>query len=139
VQFEKVVGLTDKLHAAAGVEKGLLERQKQLIGEVTRYKTVLDVLGVNPNENVLAIAPPLDGIITAVGANNLAEVSLGSDDGLRVGHRIEIFRDNTYLGFAIVRKTDPDRSVVEVDEKSSRGLVKVRDRVATKLSRTGTG
>jgi hypothetical protein len=77
--------------------------------------------------------------VTAVGASKLVEVSLGKDDGLRVGHRIEIFRDNAYLGFAIVRKTEPDRSVAQVDEKSLRGMIKVRDRVATKLSRTGTG
>ena len=61
-----------------------------------------------------------------------------ADDGLRVGHRLEVFRDNAYLGYAVVLKTDPDRAVAQVDEKSQRGLVKVRDRVATKLSRTAT-
>jgi len=83
-----------------------------------------------------SIAPPLDGIVTAVSDKNLIEVSLGSDDGLRVGHRVEVFRDNNYLGSAMVLKTDPDRAVAQVDEKSQRGLIKVRDRVATKLTRT---
>ena len=136
--FQRVVDLTDKLYSAAGVERNLKEREAQLIGEISKYKRVSDVLGVNPSMPVEAIAPPLDGIVTAVGDKNLIEVSLGSDDGLRVGHRIEVFRDNNYLGSAVVLKTDPDRAVAQVDDKSQRGLIKVRDRVATKLSRTRT-
>jgi hypothetical protein len=137
--FEKVVGLTDQLHAAAGVERNLKERYAQLLAEISNYKRLTTALGLDPNMDVTGVAPPLDGIVTAVGENNLIEVSLGSDDGLRQGHRLEVFRANNYLGHAIVLKTDPDRAVAQVDEKSQRGLVKVRDRVATKLSRTGTG
>jgi hypothetical protein len=133
-----VVDLTDKLHGAAGLEKSLKERHTQLLAEISRYKRVMDKLGVNPNMSVEGIPPELDGIVTAVGTKNLIEVSLGSDDGLKKGHRLEVFRDNTYLGHAVVLKTDPDRSVAQIDEKSQRGLIKVQDRVATKLSRAGT-
>lgn len=136
--FQKVVDLTDKLYAAAGVERNLKEREAQLIGEISKYKRVTDVLGVNPSMPVEMIAPPLDGIVTAVGEKNLIEVSLGADDGLRVGHRVEVFRDNNYLGSALVLKTDPDRAVAQMDEKTQRGLIKVHDRVATKLTRSGT-
>ena len=136
--FQRVVKLTDDLHGAAGVERNLKEREAQLINEISKYKRVTDVLGVNPNIPVEAIAPPLDGIVVAVGEKNLIEVSLGSDDGLRVGHKVDVFRDNNYLGSAVVLKTEPDRAVAQVDDKSQRGLIKVRDRVATKLSRTRT-
>jgi len=133
--FQRTVELTDKKHEAEGVERNLKERQAQLIAEISKYKRVTDVLGVNPNMPVEAIAPPLDGIVVAVSEKNLIEVSLGSDDGLRVGHRVEVFRDNNYLGSAVVLKTNPDRAVAQVDDKSQRGMIKVRDRVATKLSR----
>jgi len=136
--FQRVVTLTDKKHELEGIERNLKERETQLINEINKYKRVTDVLGVNPNIPVEAIAPPLDGIVTAVGDKNLIEVSLGSDDGLRVGHTLQVFRDNNYLGSAVVLKTDPDRAVAQVDDKSQRGLIKVRDRVATKLSRTRT-
>jgi small-conductance mechanosensitive channel len=133
--FQRTVELTDKKHEAEGIERNLKERQAQLIAEISKYKRVTDVLGVNPNMPVEAIAPPLDGIVVAVSEKNLIEVSLGSDDGLRVGHRVEVFRDNNYLGSAVVLKTSPDRAVAQVDDKSQRGMIKVRDRVATKLSR----
>jgi hypothetical protein len=137
--FLEVVDLTDKLHGSIGLERALKERQNDLLAEVSRYKLVMDKLGVNPNMSVEKIPPPVDGVVTAVSSKNLIEISLGSDDGLKTGHRLEVFRNNLYLGYAVVLKTDPDRSVAQVDEKSQRGLIKVQDRVATKLSSTGTG
>ncbi len=138
-QFDKVVQLTDQLQGAMGTQRILQERAQQLIDQVTSVTRVLNAAGVDMNMDTNAIPPTLDGIVTAVGESNLIEVSLGSDDGLRIGHRIEVFRDNNYLGHAVVLKTDPDRAVAEVDEKTQRGLIKVRDRVATNISRTRTG
>jgi hypothetical protein len=138
-QFDTVVQLTDRLNAARGLEQNLEERRQSLLADLARYKKVMDRVGLSPDTNIDGIAPQLDGVITAVGEKNLIEVSLGWDDGLRVGHRLEVFRDNTYLGHATVLKTDPDRAVAKVDEKSQRGLIKVQDRVATKLTRTAAG
>lgn len=138
-QFEKVVTLTDQLQAARGVERNLMERQQNLLVDISNMKRVLDKFGLNPNESYDNVPPSLDGIVTAVNEANLIEVSLGSDDGLQIGHRVEVFRDNSYLGFAVVLKTNPDRAVAKVDEKSKQGMIKVQDRVATKLSRTRTG
>ena len=138
LQFRMVVERTDQLHAAQGVERNMKERQVQLIGEITKYKEVVDKLPDELKEKVRASAPPLYGTVTAVG-KNLIQVSLGSDDGLKVGHRLEVFRDNAYLGIAVVVTTEPNKSVAQVDEKTQKGKVEVRDRVATRLGRAGTG
>jgi small-conductance mechanosensitive channel len=138
LQFRKVVDVTDQLHAAQGLERNMKERQVQLIGEITKYKEVVDKLPDELKEKVRASAPPLYGTVIAVG-KNLIEVSLGSDDGLKVGHRLEVFRDNAYLGNAVVVTTEPNKSVAQVDEKTQKGKVEVKDRVATRLGRTGTG
>lgn len=138
LQFRKVVDLTDQLHAAQGLERNMKERQIQLIGEITKYKEVVDKLPDDLKERVRASAPPLYGTVIAVG-KNLIEVSLGSDDGLKVGHRLEVFRDNAYLGNAVVVTTEPNKSVAQVDEKTQKGKVEVKDRVATRIGRTGNG
>ena len=138
LQFRMVVERTDQLHAAQGVERNMKERQLQLIGEITKYKEVVDKLPAEITEKFRASAPSLYGTVIAVG-KNLIEVSLGSDDGLKVGHRLEVFRDNAYLGNAVVVTTEPNKSVAQVDEKTQKGKVEVKDRVATRLGRTGTG
>lgn len=79
------------------------------------------------------VPPPVDGIVTAVDKDNL-EISLGSDDGLRVGQRLEVFRDDTNLGHAVVQQIDPDRAVAKVDDKTKQGAIKVGDGVAPKLN-----
>ena len=56
-----------------------------MLDEITKYKKVLDAVGLKPDMDISGVAPPLDGIVTAVGERNLIEVSLGSDDGLRIG------------------------------------------------------
>jgi len=99
-------------------------------------KRVVDRMGWEPSELVDSIPPVADGIVAAVGERNLVEISIGSDDGLRVGHRLHVYRDNTYLGHAIVLKTDPDRSVAQIDKKTQRGAIQVRDQVTTTLPRT---
>ncbi len=138
-QFNKLVQATDLYHSAQGFLQNFKERNLQLAAQISEYKRVMDANGLTRDMDTTGIAPPLDGIVTAVGDRNLIEISLGSDDGLRVGHRVEVYRSNAYLGYAVVLKTDPDRAVAQVDEKTQRGLVKVRDSVATKLSRTRTG
>ena len=94
-------------------------------------KRVFDKMGLDLSEPSPS-PPKLDAIVTAVGERNLIEISVGSDDGLRVGHRLEVFHENAYLGYAVVLKTDPDRSVAQIDEKSQRAPVQVRDQVATR-------
>ena len=138
-KFATLVQRTDQLHAVQGFLQNFKERNLQLAAQISEYKRVMDAHGLTREMNTTDIPPKLDGIVTAVGERNLIEVSLGIDDGLRVGHRLEVFRSTAYLGHAVVLKVDPDRAVAQVDEESQRGLVKVRDRVATKLSRTRTG
>jgi len=139
-QFERVVSLTDRLQAAMGTQRTLQERSQQLVAQVSDMKRVIDAAGVDVEMDTDAVPPVLDGLVTAVGQSNLIEVSLGSDDGLRVGHRIEVFRENNYLGHAVVVKADPNRAVAQIDEKTQRGMIRVRDRVATRLTdRARTG
>lgn len=139
VQFARVVQLTDQLQGSLGTQRILQERAQQMVAAISNMKRVIEAAGVDMDMDTDAVPPVLDGIVLAVGESNLIEVSLGMDDGLRVGHRIEVFRDNTYLGHAIILKTDPDRAVAQVDDKTQRGLIRVRDRVATKINRTRTG
>ena len=136
--FQRVVELTDQLHAAKGVETNLKERQTQLLEQITQYRVIQDRLPAELKASVLTLPPSLNGTVLAVG-KNLIEVSLGSDDGLKTGHRLEVFRDNAYLGNAVVVKTEPNKSVAQMDEKTQKGKIEVRDRVATRLARTGTG
>jgi hypothetical protein len=80
------------------------------------------------------IPPMVDGLVVKVGEKNLVEISIGADDGILVGNKLDVYRNNAYLGKVVVLKTTPDRAVAEIIPEFKRGIIRKGDRVATKFS-----
>lgn len=135
-QFASVVALTDNLHQLEGVRSRLTEKRDQLVVDVARYKKQLDARGIHVEDPVDPIVPKVKGEVTAVGSKELVEISLGSDDGLRAGHELDVFRNATYLGKIKVMKTTPDRSVAAIIKESQRGPIVKGDKVGSNISIT---
>jgi len=130
-QFQAVVKLTDQIHESETSLVRLKDRNMQLAKDVAKATEVLR------RHNLSAEEPdgPVDvrGKILAVNAENLVEVSIGSDDGLRAGAKLEVFRGSNYLGRVEVMKTDTDRSVAKILPEFKRGIIQKGDDVATRL------
>ena len=133
-KFLAVVSITDRLNAIEGERLKLQERQNQLLSQISRMKNVLDKNELTEYTPVDDIPPPVDGVVTAVGRTDLIEISIGGDDGLRVGHTLEVYRNNSYLGRIVVQHIEPDRAVGKILREYRRGIIRKGDRVATKLS-----
>lgn len=73
------------------------------------------------------------GIVTAALTGGYIQISLGSDDGLLVGHRLDAFRSSTYLGKIEVIEVRPDQAVCKVLPEFRKGNIQVNDRVSTGL------
>ncbi len=131
-QFAEVVRLTDELHRLEGLKSDLEDRREQLLSQNARLAAVMKANGLNEHDNIAMVPPTVDGVVTGV-STNLIEISLGSDDGLRTGHKLEVFRANTYLGRVVIRSTAPDKAVAEIIKSYRRGTIRKGDRVATKL------
>lgn len=127
--------LEDKLAISKSESDRLTKRNLDLSSDVARYSQL-----IQDSEIPLEASPPrLEGVILAVNANGLIELSVGSDDGLAAGHKLEVFRlspdaaASKYLGRATVVKVEADRSIARIDVESRQGTVQVDDRVATRL------
>ncbi|QDU27271.1 Chromosome partition protein Smc [Anatilimnocola aggregata] len=131
-KFAKVVQLTDDLNQATGLKARLDERNTQLAMQVTRMKHVMTSVGVDEYTPVAHIAPRVKGKVLDV-KTDLIEVSLGSDDGMKPGHLVQVYRGNQYLGQATVRTTGPDRAVAQIDKKMLRGPIRKDDNVTTQF------
>ncbi|NQT13872.1 MAG: hypothetical protein HQ582_14050 [Planctomycetes bacterium] len=81
----------------------------------------------------------LEGVVLAVSDKGQVEISIGSDDGLSTGHRLEVYRREgtagMYVGRIEVLLTRPDRSICRVLSEFLQRPIRKGDRVATKLSR----
>ena len=134
VKFLAVVELTDKLNQAMALETDLTERNTQAALQIAQMKSVMDAHGLRADSLVSHIPPKVEGVVLEVSDKELIEISIGADDGLKIGHTMEVYRDNSYLGRIIIRKTAPDRAVGQIQKDLQRGQIKRGDRVTTKLS-----
>ncbi len=131
--FRQVVGLTDQMHQVQGELRRLEERRVQLAEEIADSRTVLRAHGLTKDTPVDGIPPQLHGRVLAVNRDNLIEVSLGSDDGLRVGHTLEVYRDTKYLGRVEVLSTSSDRAAAKILTNFRKGAIQKGDDVATRF------
>lgn len=133
-KFAQVVKLTDDLNQAESLKALLDERNKEAAFQMAQMKMVMDRNGLTIDSLVSHIPPKVDAVVLEVSDKDLVEISIGSDDGLKVGHSMEIYRGNSYLGRIVIRRTSGDRAVGQLVKELQRGQIKKGDRVTTKFS-----
>jgi len=136
-KFKKMLKLVEQNNQAEGETKRLAERKKQLIEELKSAERVLSANNLTKHTPVDNTPPSIDGVITRVKRlkdNIYVEVTVGSDDGIRLGHEMEVYRGGKYLGQIEIVRTTPDKSVGKVDPSRQQGQIRERDRVETRRS-----
>jgi hypothetical protein len=132
-EYNKAVDAIDRLLALQTQHDNLVLRHEQLAADASRMQLVMRLNGLRSTDDVAGIPPKVNGEVLATG-NEFIEISLGSDDGLKAGHHIEVYRGTLYLGRAVIRHTSDDRSVAQILVEYRKGVIKKGDRFATKLS-----
>ena len=131
--FDRIVERTDQVHQLQGEAKRLAERNLQLAAQMASADLVLERHGLHRDMPVDGIPPMLRGKVLAINRDNMVEVSLGTDDGLRVGHTLEVFRGSKYLGRVQVLHTTTDRAVGKIVPGFKKGVIQKDDDVATRF------
>ncbi len=136
--FKEVVRLTDELHQAVNEKEQLRKRAQDVSKDLAKAREALRYFDIDEDSDYKSKTPPrVDGVVLAVPGDKLVEISIGSDDGLRKGHRLEVYRvsgeSSTYVGRIEVVKTSPARSVCKIDPKYQNSQVREGDRVAAEI------
>ena len=125
--------------------ENLVERYNELLSDVAAYRRVLASNGfsTDPKDYARTAAPtPLvfgevvDTRKSGRAGRELIEVSIGSDDGLRQGSVLYVYRvgeRNKYLGQIKLELVTPDRSVGIVVSRAKNGVIERKDYVTTRL------
>jgi len=131
--FTTTVAATEKFNASQGDVQRLEERNKSLVIDLAAARLLLEKVGIPLGTSPDLQAPPVDGEITNVSGDTLVEISLGSDDGIRAGHPIVIFRENKFLARAEIIRTTPNRAVAQIVKETRTAPVQQGDRMTTKV------
>lgn len=135
----RIVSTTDQLYSLESTHADLKDQTKSLQDELTileaRKNAAISMLAAaglpeNPEDT-----PPenVKGVITAISGKELVEISLGKDDGLRVGHQLEVYRGSQYLGRIVIKRVNDDSAVGEILAGFRRGFIQPNDTVASKI------
>jgi hypothetical protein len=133
-RFVEVVALTEQLNQAESTKQILDERNREALNQISQMKMVLDRNGLRADALVSHIPPKVEGVVLEANGRDLIEISIGADDGLKVGHSLDVYRGNTYLGRIKILRTDPDRAVGQTIKELQKGQIRKGDRVTSKFS-----
>jgi membrane-associated HD superfamily phosphohydrolase len=136
--FKEAVRITDELHQVMNDKEQLDKRLATLTADLAKAKEALRYFDINENADYKAKTPPrINAIVLTVTGAGLVEISAGSDQGLQVGHHLEVYRAtgaaNTYVGRIEVVKTTPDKVVCKIDPKFQNSNMMRGDRVVSKI------
>ncbi|MFP6766456.1 MAG: hypothetical protein VB858_22695 [Planctomycetaceae bacterium] len=120
-------------------------RYNDLLGQTAIYRKVLAANGfdTDPKSYAREIAPtPLvygevvETRRSSRTGRELIEISIGSDDGIKQGTTLFVYRTgerSRYLGEIVVELVRPDKAVGVVVNKAKNGVIEAKDYVTTRL------
>lgn len=130
-----MVSRTDELQQAANDLSTFKSRNTQLAEQVSRMAKVLDRHSLNEFDQ--PGPPKVDGIVLAVRSGGVVELSVGADEGLKKGDRLEVVRQGPdsqrYLGAVEILETQSDKSVAKIIPETRQGSIEKEDRVYSRL------
>lgn len=134
--FAAMVEATDKLHQAVGQWTSLKRTYDVITADLAEAKDVLKLHNLSPKMGDHTKVPPAElfaKVLSNPTSEGLVEISVGSDDNVRQGHQLEVFRASRYLGRIQVITTDKDRAVARVLPEFRRGLIQKGDDVTSNV------
>ncbi len=129
-------------------EKTLQDKHSKVLGDLALYLKIIAAAGLSTDPQsvvgLLEPAPAVDGKVLETkrggrSGSDLVEISIGSDDGLREGHKLSVYRPQSgdkaakFLGDIKLVYVTPDRSVGAVILRAKNGIIEREDNVTSKL------
>ena len=134
-QFAENRNIEKVLFELTAKREQLLRKEADLAAQLAKLQKVIKARGLGENDLVASIPPKIEAVVTAVGDNNATfAVAIGSDDGLRRGHEMDIYRSNRHVGRGVVVLAQNNRSVLSIVKGMMNDIVREGDNVTTKLN-----
>ncbi len=134
IQFAENRNIEKVLFEQTAKLEQLQQKEANLAAQLAKVQKVMKANGLDENNLVASIAPKIEAVVTAVGDNNTKfAVAVGSDDGIRRGHEMDIYRSNRHVGRGVVVLAENNRSVLTIVKGMMNGIVREGDNVTTKL------
>ena len=133
--MEQIIATRNQNFGLQGSLVNETEKAESLERLVAKSARAMATAGIDLEAPTAHIAPMVDGEITEA-SKEFVVLSIGVDDGLRVGHELDVFRGTKFVGkVKITGMNKGNRAVAQVTLDRSR--IQIGDSVTTKLNSRG--
>ena len=133
-QFSKVQLLTQETFEQQTKIDSLEQTVGDLNSSLALRTKVMNAKGIDVYANVSHIVPKMTGVIVEIGSSRKTfTIKLGSDDGVRVGHEFDVYRNNRFIARAAVSKVREDICVLKLVEGLTQSPIQKGDYVTSEL------
>lgn len=131
--YKKVLAATDQLQNMLVQLPQFKERAEQLAAQVAKAKLLLAQVGRNIEDPLDQSPPPVTTTVAGVSREGLVEINLGSHDGIRQGHQLDVVREGRFLGRIQIIETGPDKAVGQIMRDYHNQQIREGDTVTSRL------
>jgi len=143
-ELAAIVGqLGDELADVNRSSDEMVEKQTELLERLAFLNLIIRKNDIETDPKAYAgiqePPPSVEGVVWAAksstrrGIIDFIEISLGSDDGIAVGHSLFVSRPGKYLGKIKIVSISSDRAVGTVIRRTKNGIIERGDNVTAKL------
>jgi hypothetical protein len=133
-KFSLVRSLTNEGFELKNQIDVLEELNQDLSANLAQKQKVMVRNGLTDQSLTDHIVPKLDGIVTKIAdSNDMIAFGLGTDDGLRTGHEMDVYRGDRYIGKVTVVKSDFNVSVARVNKDFMQDRIREGDHVTSRF------
>ncbi len=131
--FKAALQLNDQLSQAMVQIPTLEERLKGLTDMVGKARLLLAQNGMTIEDPIDQRAPPITTTVSAINRDGLVEIGVGSHDGIRLNHELDVVREGRFLGRIRIVDVDKDQSVGQIVKDFYVSQIRAGDTVTSKL------
>lgn len=123
----------DQMHENATMIGDIQAKNDKLNTDYKKVVSVLNIYGIDPQKELYN--EKVQGVIEAIqdGSNGLVMISIGSDNGLTPGQKLEVSRNDIYLGKIEVVTTNVNSAVCQILPQYRQGSIQEGDNVSSKF------
>ena len=131
-RIRQAIELQDQMTVAKGQLTVLNDRNQQLTMDVAKARQLLSAVGRKLEDPVDASKIPVSGTVKAVSRSRV-ELSIGADDGVRIGQELDIKRGDKYVGRVKISEAKPDIAVGTILNEYTQTPIQRGDNVTSGL------
>jgi hypothetical protein len=133
---ENLKALTGEVQQLRGeIASSQKETDEQMVMDVSKARMKLKGAGLTLEGPADASQIPVFGKVTAVSPSKV-ELSIGTDDGVRIGQELDIYRGDKYVGRIRVVEAKPDNAVASIMTDYQQYPIQRGDNVDSQLRST---